>query len=76
MAKSLKRVIAYGLGISGHGVCLWFLTDIYRFGGHLAYENNRVLLVGEIILAISAILFSGYMVVSEAREAKDANEKP
>ena len=75
MAKSLKRVIAYGLGISGHGVCLWFLTDIYTYGSHLAYENNRVLLVGEIIMAISAILFSGYMVIKEAKEAKNANEK-
>jgi hypothetical protein len=46
------------------------LTDIYRYGSHLAYENNRALLVGEIILAISAILFSVYMVISEA------NEKP
>ena len=76
MAKSIKRVIAYSIGISGQAMCFWVLTDIYRFGSHLAYENNRGLLVGEIIFAISAILFSGYMVIKEAKEAKDANEKP
>ncbi len=61
----MKQILAGGIIVGESLAFLWFFSNILRYGSHLIYEPNHLILIAEIILLLTLLTFGIYLIVNK-----------